>query len=168
MADRDHPNIVHESEVEWRDGEPIVRGDDRNLGYKRKRLATAAGSENLGCSVYELQPGQRPFVPHYHLSNEEAIYVLDGAGTIQVADAEIDIAEGDYIVLPSGKEHVRQVINDSNEPLRYLCFSTMIDPEISILPESGQAILFTDTKFGSEQQWTAFEYSPQTDERERT
>ena len=41
------------------------------------------------------------------------------------------------------------VINSSPEPLRYLCFSTMIEPEIAVYPDSGKYGLFAGAAPGT-------------------
>jgi hypothetical protein len=46
-------------------------------GIPAVRLAERAGSEYLGASLYELQPGQET-VFHYHLQREELLIVLAG------------------------------------------------------------------------------------------
>lgn len=57
----------------------------------RKQLGALAGSEKLGCSLYQLPPGCHSFPDHFHYANEEAIYVLEGQGRLRLAGEEIDI-----------------------------------------------------------------------------
>lgn len=102
------PTIVNENEVAWEDesyGEQFM--------YRRKAFAAAAHGEQLGCSIYEVLPGKRPFPYHYHTANEEAIFVLSGSGILRTHDETLDIKTGDYIMLPVGELGVRQVINSS-------------------------------------------------------
>jgi uncharacterized cupin superfamily protein len=40
------------------------------------------------------------------------------------------------VALPVGESGAHQVVNDSGEPLRYLAFSTMIEPEVAVYPDS--------------------------------
>ena len=65
--------------MEW---EEQTHGE--RFGYRRKSLSAATGSEKLGCSLYEVPPGRRAWPYHYHLANEEAIYVLHGSGTFRL------------------------------------------------------------------------------------
>lgn len=125
--------IVNERDVEW---DEESHGD--SFLTRRKRLGTAAGGEELGCSLYELPAGKRPFPYHYHTANEEAIYVLSGEGTLRTPEGHSTVEPGDYVALPAGEEHARQLINDGDEPLRYLCLSTMRAPEITVYPDSGK------------------------------
>lgn len=139
----DHPNVVNTRDVEW---EPETSGE--RFGHRRKRLGAAAGREKLGCSLYEVPPGRRAFPYHYHLANEEAIYVLGGKGTLRIGDEELALSSGDYVALPGGEERAHQVINDSDGPLRYLCLSTMIEPDVSVYPDSGKVGIFAGSAPG--------------------
>ena len=71
-----HP--INESDLDWDEHEG-VDGD-----FRQKQLGAAAGSERLGCSLYELPPGAQPWSYHYHAANEEALYVLSGTGTLRL------------------------------------------------------------------------------------
>lgn len=51
----------------------------RNLGSARgTRVAPLAGSKELGCSLFELDPGGQATPYHLHHGNEELLIVLDG------------------------------------------------------------------------------------------
>ncbi|MDA5194661.1 cupin domain-containing protein [Govanella unica] len=114
------------------------REHDATYRSQRKSL-TPKGvgfTPKLGLSLYRLAPGKRAFPAHYHTANDEAILILDGSGSLRWGDNSIPLAQGDYIHLAAASGIAHQVINDSDSPLNYLCFSTMIEPEITIYPES--------------------------------
>ncbi len=138
-----HPNIVSEEDLEWDE-----QSHGERFGHQRKQLGSAAGGEKLGCSLYEVPPGRRAWPYHYHCANEEAIYVLEGSGTLRIDEQEVGISQGDYVALPVGTAGAHQIINSSNEPLRYLCFSTMVEPDILIYPDSGKVGLFVGSAPG--------------------
>ena len=124
--------IVNAADLDWTETE----NEDTHI--KRKQLGEAAGGERLGCSLYEL-PAQRQAWPyHYHTGNEEAIYVLDGEGTIRLDGEQQALEAGDYVALPAGEDSAHQVINDSEGTLRYLVVSTMDDPDVMGYPDSGK------------------------------
>lgn len=139
----DHPNVVNENELEW--GE---QSRSERFGHYRKALGSAARGEKLGCSLYEVPPGRRAWPYHYHLANEEAIYVLDGSGTLRIGREEVALSRGDYVALPVGEAGAHQIINTSGEPLRYLCLSTMVEPDVLIYPDSGKVGLFAGSAPG--------------------
>lgn len=110
--------------------------------FYRKKLSEKAGGKQLGCSMMELPPGKRSFPLHWHAANEEAIYVLEGKGSILIGEVEHAICAGDYVALPAGPLSAHQMINTSHEVLRYICFSTMIPTDITVYPRSGKVGLF--------------------------
>lgn len=140
---------VNETELEWTETD---RGEAR---FKRKQLAEAADGDPIGCSLYELPPGHKSWPFHYHTANEEAIYVLEGTGTIRLAtaadepgvdepeadhagpDGTHELAAGTYVALPADESGGHRVLNDSDGRLRYLAISTMVEPDVTVYPDSG-------------------------------
>ena len=128
-----HKSIVHENDIDWME---LAHGE--RIAFKRKLLGQAAGAEKLGCSLFEIAPGKRAWPFHYHFANEEALYVLEGTGTLRIGTDEVQITAGDFVDFRCGPEHPHQLINTGAVPLRYLCFSTMIGPEVCGYPDSGK------------------------------
>jgi uncharacterized cupin superfamily protein len=135
--------IVNLDQMEWRE----ERHGER-FAMKRKALALQAGGGKLGCSLYEIPAGKRAWPMHYHYANEEAIFVLEGRGTLRRAEQEVPLRAGDYVVLPAGPEGAHQVVNDSPEPLTFLCMSTMRHPDVAIYPDSGKVGIFAGSPPG--------------------
>ena len=131
------PNVTNEDELRW-----IEHSHGEKFGYKRKSLSSAAGGEKLGCSLYEVEPGRRAWPYHYHGANEEAIYLLEGSGSLRVNGEEVSISEGDYAAFPASAEGAHQLVNTSDKTLRYLCFSTMAQPDAMVYPDSGKVGVF--------------------------
>jgi uncharacterized cupin superfamily protein len=142
MSDR-HPNIINAQDIAWIDTAEVNRAaspGDRDRGHqfgaRARPLGRNAGAGKLGCTLYELPPGKRSFPFHYHLANEEAIYILDGEATLRLGDREIAVHAGDYIALRVGPDHAHQLINNSGSAIHYLCMSTLQYPEIAMYPDS--------------------------------
>jgi len=134
---------TNEADLDWRE---YHEGDAR---FRRKRLADAAGGERIGASLYELPPGERAWPYHYHTANEEAMYVLAGSGRVRGPDGETAVTAGDYLAFPGGEDGGHGVANDSDEPLRYLMLSTMVEPDVTIYPDSGTFGVFAGAPPGS-------------------
>jgi uncharacterized cupin superfamily protein len=127
---------VNEADLDW------TEYDHGDKQFRRKQLAGATDAEQLGCSLYELPPGKRSWPYHYHTGNEEAIYVLDGQGLLRAEAGEQDLSAGDFVALPADERGGHQVVNDREEPLRYLMLSTMNEPDVTIYPEMNKFGLF--------------------------
>ena len=137
--DRRHPCVVNVEEVPSMDlGQMFGVSPERMGGYgaKVRRLGAAAGAKQIGCSLYEVEPGKAAYPRHWHLANEEAVIVIAGAGTLHVGDAKIEVRAGDYVAMPTGAENAHFLENTGKETLRYYCLSTMNDPEIAGYPDS--------------------------------
>jgi uncharacterized cupin superfamily protein len=123
-------------------------GDHR---FRRKQLGAAAGSEDLGASRYEVPPGKRTWLAHYHTGNEEAVYVLDGSGTMTLGidREEHTIGAGDYVALPAGERGYHDVVA-GEAGLSLLMVSTMNEPDITVYPDDGKVGLYAGSAPGGE------------------
>lgn len=130
---RRHPSIVNVDKVEVTEftHEGITR-------LRRRFLARATSGDRLDCSLVELLPGQKSWPYHYRLANEEAIYVLSGRPLLRLGSQFVELFPGDYISLPKGKDHARQMFNRTDGPARYLIFSTMNEPDVMGYPDSNK------------------------------
>lgn len=116
--------------------------------FRRKQLGEAADGDQLGCSLYELPPGQGSWPYHYHTGNEEAIFVLSGSGRIRLDDELLSLTEGDYVALPADESGAHRVVNDSDAPLTYLAVSTMTEPDVTVYPDSEKLGVFAGSPPG--------------------
>lgn len=73
---------------------------------------------------------------HYHAGNAEAMYVLDGTGSVRCPHGKHDVEPGNYLAFPANPDGAHQVMNDSDDPLRYFVFSTMNDPHVTLAVEA--------------------------------
>jgi uncharacterized cupin superfamily protein len=135
---------TNETDLEWTE---THHGETQ---FRRKQLAAAAGGDRLGCSLYELPAGAKSWPFHYHTGNEEALYVLAGAGRLRLGDDSHPLRAGDYVALPTGEASGHRVVNDSDDPLRYLAVSTMNDPDVTVYPDSGKVGVFAGSPPGGD------------------
>ena len=63
-------------------------------------------------------------------------------GSLRLGGEEIPVTEGDYVALPANVEGAHQLVNSSEAVLRYLCFSTMLEPDVMVYPDSGKVGIF--------------------------
>jgi uncharacterized cupin superfamily protein len=134
---------VNEADLDWSDY------DHGESQFRRKQLSAAVGAEDLGCSLYELPPEKRSWPYHYHTANEEAIFVLAGEGQLRGDDGEQRLERGDFVALPADERGGHQVVNDSDDPLRYLMLSTMNDPDVTVYPEMEKFGIFVGAPPGA-------------------
>lgn len=120
--------------------EPEWDGQERRPGFSSRRASVAhqAGSERLGASVYELEPGNATFPYHYHFANEELLIVLRGRPHLRTPDGWRQLEEGDVVAFPVGESGAHQIANRGSEPVRFLVASEMVAPEITVYPDTGK------------------------------
>jgi uncharacterized cupin superfamily protein len=76
--------------------------------------------------------------------------VLEGSGTLRIGGEEIGVSKGDYVALPARAQEAHQIVNDSGAVLRYLCFSTMVEPDVIVYPDSGKVGIFAGCAWRTE------------------
>jgi len=145
-----HENIINVNEIDWEKD-----GNGKRFDFQRKWFTAHTGGRKLGCSLYRVPPGKTAFPFHMHFTNEEAIYVIAGNGTMRLDESEVPVGPGDFVSLPpEGPNH--QLINSGSEDLEYLCLSTMIDPDITVFPNSDKVIAFAGSGPGGDKNARTF------------
>lgn len=112
--------------------------DREGFRWRGATLGPRIGASRIGCSIYELEPGQRSFPYHLHHGNEEWLLVLTGAPTLRSPDGERELRGGDLVAFPPGPDGAHQVENRSDEPARVAIFSTLLLPSVVEYPDSGK------------------------------
>jgi uncharacterized cupin superfamily protein len=118
-------------------------GSDR-AGFRgrRARIGRQAGSERLGASLFELEPGCAAFPLHYHLGNEELLIVLAGRPSLRTPAGERVLEPGAAVAFPVGEPGAHQVVNRTGDPARILIVSEMNAPDVVVRPESNKISAF--------------------------
>lgn len=106
------------------------------FSWRRSRLGLQAGSQKLGASLYELEPGAASFPFHIHYANEELLIVLEGRPTLRQLEGERQLTPGEVVGLPAGRRGAHRVENRSEAKARILIVSTMLAPEVNEYPDS--------------------------------
>jgi uncharacterized cupin superfamily protein len=111
---------------------------ERELGPARgARVGAAAGARELGCSLYEVDPGGQATPYHAHYANEELLIVLDGVLELRTPERTREVAKGAAVAFPVGAAGAHRLRNVSDAPARYLLVSTMRFPEVAEQLDTG-------------------------------
>jgi uncharacterized cupin superfamily protein len=126
--------VVNIADVPLRDG-----GNGAQFVAKLGRIGSAIGAEKLGCQLHIVPAGKKAFPRHAHHVNEEMFFVLSGEGTYRLGEETYPIRTGDLMSAPAGDvSTAHQIVNTGSTELRYLGFSTRLDPEIVEYPDSNK------------------------------
>jgi uncharacterized cupin superfamily protein len=108
--------------------------------YRRARIGWQAGSERLGASLFEVEPGNACFPLHWHSNNEEMLIVLSGRPSLRTTDGERVLDEGEVVAFPVGEEGAHQVVNRSDGTVRFVIVSEMNEVDLNGYPDSGKIL----------------------------
>jgi uncharacterized cupin superfamily protein len=122
-------------------------------------IGPSVGAKQLGCSLIVVPPGKRAYPFHCHHVNEEMFFVVEGTGVVRIGEREHPIRKGDVIAAPAGgKDTAHQIINTSDEELRYLAVSTMVPGEVVEYPDSSKVAVFVGSAPGEDAAKRTFHY----------
>ena len=107
---------------------------DTNCG----RVSEGTAAKKLGAGVDVLAPGMRGCPYHFHHAQEEMFVILEGEGSLRVADEMVPVRAGDVVFIPPGPDYPHQFINTSTAPMKFLSISTQERPEICEYPDSNK------------------------------
>jgi uncharacterized cupin superfamily protein len=119
----------------------VPEGDAADpVGYQARmaRFGPLIGAEQLGASVYDLDPGNSVCPYHYEHPEEEWLLVWTGAPTLRDPDGEHELLPGDLVCFPEGPDGAHKVTNRTEEPVRIVMFSTRAKTAMAIYPDSNK------------------------------
>ena len=105
---------------------------------RRAFIGRRAGSERLGASVWEIEPGRSAYPYHAHLGEEELIVVLSGRPSLRTPDGWRELEPGEAVAFARGEAGAHQLSNRGSEPARFLAISTSGSPDIVLYPDAGK------------------------------
>lgn len=114
-------------------------GHGESFAARLGRIGPMIGAKKLGCQLHIVPPGKKAFPRHAHHSNEEMFFIVSGEGACRIGDEAFPVRAGDVISAPAGDgSTAHQIVNTSARELRYLAFSTRLDPDVVEYPDSGK------------------------------
>lgn len=124
--------VVNLFEVELQADEDEPPG----YGATYARVGPPVGGEQLGLSVYVLEPGLSICPYHYENAEEEWLIVLGGRPTLRTPAGERELEPWDCVFFPTGEEGAHKVTNRTDETVRVCIWSNRLPVATSIYPDS--------------------------------
>jgi uncharacterized cupin superfamily protein len=121
-------------------------GDPEGFRAGMARLGPQLGASLLGTSVYEVPPGQAICPFHYEHAEEEWLLVLEGRPTLRHPEGVDDLEPWDLVCFPQGPEGAHGVRNGTEETVRVLMFSNVVEPAVTVYPDSDKIGVWTKDK----------------------
>lgn len=88
--------------------------DEPCLGRSNLRLSKAAGLTQFGVNLTTLEPGAWSSQRHWHSTEDEFVYVLEGEVVLVEDDGETVLRAGDCAAWKAGIENAHHLINRSS------------------------------------------------------
>ena len=118
------------------DAERGKQNDREGFRFYDLWVGEQLGAELLGCSLYDVPPGEQLWPYHYHLGNEEWAVVVAGRPTVRTPDGERELASGDIVAFAEGEAGAHTFVNHSGENARVALFSTLNRTTLPVYPDS--------------------------------
>jgi uncharacterized cupin superfamily protein len=118
--------------------DPQFEAGERPPGFRsrRARIGYELGSELIGCSLWEVPPGEAAYPYHFHYADEEVVIVLAGRPTLRSPDGERELEPGEAVRFPLGEEGAHQISNRTDSPARFLAISSHGRPDVVVYPDA--------------------------------
>jgi uncharacterized cupin superfamily protein len=100
------------------------------------------GGKGWGGTLYELEPGRRSSDYHWHYGEEEILVVLAGRVTVRTPEGDRELQPWDCAWFPTGERGAHGVRNDGRDPARFVMFSSLADPEVTVYPDDARVAVF--------------------------
>lgn len=111
-----------------------VSGTD---GQSSLGLSVAGGLTQFGAYVDTLQPGAWSSHRHWHDSEDEFLFVLDGTVTLRNDQGLQDLGPGDAVCWRHGDPNAHHLTNRGAAPCRYLIVGSRVAGDVCHYPDDG-------------------------------
>lgn len=87
---------------------------------EKRALGDALGLTQFGVNLTTLYPGKESALRHFHLLEDEFVFVLEGELILKTDEGEQLLSAGMCAGFRAGTENGHQLVNRGNVPARYL------------------------------------------------
>ena len=104
-----------------------------------KLLGRYGGGSQVGVGIDILKPGQYSNRFHYHLKEEEHIFILKGSATLILGPRKYIMKERDYCCFPAGQRAGHHLFNHTKENCLFMTIGDNHPDDIACFPNTGKA-----------------------------
>lgn len=116
-------------------------------GVSTQHLSVAGGLTQFGAYIETLAPGAWSSHRHWHDSEDEFLYVLEGVATLRDGNGMTDLHPGDAVCWPHGNPNAHHITNRSDAPACYLIQGSRVANDICRYPDSGRVLINSETRW---------------------
>jgi uncharacterized cupin superfamily protein len=111
------------------------------LRYRHLSRAAMGDDYRVGVAIEELAPGKQSSPAHYHVLEEEHVFVLEGALTVRIGSSSHEIGAGSYVCFPAGQKAGHCLINNSGASCRYVIVGERNPNEVVVYTDSSKVLV---------------------------
>jgi uncharacterized cupin superfamily protein len=109
--------------------------------YRHLTTAAAGPAYHVGVEIDELPPGKQSAPAHYHMLEEEHLFVLEGGCTLRLGDERHELRAGDYVCFPAGQAVGHCLINEGAAMCRLLVIGERSPHEVCVYTDSNKVLV---------------------------
>ena len=130
MPERKYVHVANVKQLEprWGTRYPAPYGE-RCRERAKTALGDAVGLSQFGVNLLLLKPGAWSSLRHWHVNEDELIYVLEGEVVLVTDEGETGLGPGDVAGFPAGDGNGHHLINRSDRPVKVLEVGTRSQSE---------------------------------------
>ncbi|MEJ1992512.1 MAG: cupin domain-containing protein [Maritimibacter sp.] len=111
--------------------------------YSSHAFSDSGGLTQFGVFEEILPPGSRSSLKHWHDSEDEMVYMLDGVAYVTEGDAGYDLHPGEAATFKAGVPAGHCLENRTDSPIRYLVIGTRSNSGSATYPDHDRHLSFT-------------------------
>ena len=115
--------------------------DEDGAAKRVTRVGVKLGTERIGATIWDLDPGAVAYKYHFHYGEEELLIVLDGRPTLRTPDGERVLETGEIVAFPVGPSGAHQLVNDGDATARFIAVSAGDQADVVIYPDTGETMV---------------------------
>jgi uncharacterized cupin superfamily protein len=123
---------------------PLVEWSDvPRFGLRWRHLSRAALGDDyrVGVAIEELPAGKQSAPAHYHIFEEEHVFVLEGALTLRLGAETFHMKAGDYVCFPAGQQAGHCLLNEGDAACRYVIVGEKNRTEVAVYTHSRKVLV---------------------------
>ena len=129
---------ISSADIAWTEWSDVPRFA---LRYRHLTVAAIGEDYHVGVAIEELGPGKQSSPAHYHIFEEEHVYILEGALTVRIGADTYEMRAGDYVCFPAGQKAGHCLLNNSGATCRYVIAGERNPNEVAVYTDSNQVLV---------------------------
>lgn len=129
---------IASSDVPWEEWSEGTRFRSR---FRHLTRAAAGRDYRVGLAIEELDPGRQSAPAHYHVFEEEHVYILEGSLTLRYGPERYPMKAGDYACFPAGRKAGHCLVNEGDAVCRYVVLGEHNPNEVAVYTDSSKVLV---------------------------